>query len=260
MHGLFQSSGSFITSEERSLAFWLASRRQALPEGNGGYEYDVWLGNTRGVFGMGHRRLSRGDPRFWDWTIRELAIFDLPALVDEVRRLSGFDKVRPHLRARRRGPSSASGCVLTRAPASLAPPDRLHRPLARQRDGLCLALARYPARPRLKAQRLRRARAGRVCRPAHARLPVHGARPDGVEDVAARVWCAPLPSSTAPSLAKASVDADPDDSLLARAFPSRRARLHPDHDVRIRLRPAIRLRACLHLSSWPSLRARLTRV
>jgi hypothetical protein len=55
LHGLFQSSGSFVTSEERSLAFWLARQ--------GGYS--VYLGNTRGVFDMGHRNLSRGDPRFW---------------------------------------------------------------------------------------------------------------------------------------------------------------------------------------------------
>jgi lysosomal acid lipase/cholesteryl ester hydrolase len=93
MHGLFQSSGSFITSEERSLAFWLASRRQQDPAGQGGFEYEVWLGNTRGVFGMGHKRFGRGDPRFWDWTIRELAMYDMPALVEEVRRVTGWEKV-----------------------------------------------------------------------------------------------------------------------------------------------------------------------
>lgn len=55
MHGLFQSSGSFVTSEERSLAFWLARQ--------GGYQ--VFLGNNRGVFDMGHRKFKRSDPRFW---------------------------------------------------------------------------------------------------------------------------------------------------------------------------------------------------
>ena len=55
LHGLFQSSGSFVTSEDRSLAFWLAK--------NGGYQ--VYLGNTRGVFDMGHRNFKRNDPRFW---------------------------------------------------------------------------------------------------------------------------------------------------------------------------------------------------
>lgn len=83
MHGLFQSSGSFVTSEERSLAFWLAR--------HGGYQ--VYLGNARGVFDMGHKRLSRSDPRFWDYNIRELAIYDLPALVDHVRRETGYGKI-----------------------------------------------------------------------------------------------------------------------------------------------------------------------
>lgn len=82
LHGLFQSSGSFITSEERSLAFWLSERG-----------YQVFLGNNRAVFGMGHRYLSRKDPRFWDWTIRELAMYDLPALVDWVCLATGYEKI-----------------------------------------------------------------------------------------------------------------------------------------------------------------------
>lgn len=52
-HGLFQSSGSFVTSEERSLAFWLAE--------HGGYQ--VYLSNGRAVFDMGHTSLKRSDPR-----------------------------------------------------------------------------------------------------------------------------------------------------------------------------------------------------
>lgn len=83
LHGLFQSSGSFITSEERSLAFWLAK--------HGGYQ--VYLGNTRAVYGMGHRNFSTSDPRFWDWTIRELAMYDLPALVNHVCAETGYSKI-----------------------------------------------------------------------------------------------------------------------------------------------------------------------
>ncbi|GJJ07797.1 hypothetical protein Clacol_002002 [Clathrus columnatus] len=83
LHGLFQSSGSFITSEERSLAFWLSEQ--------GGYQ--VFLGNTRAVFNMGHRTLSRSDPRFWNWTIKDLAAYDFPALVDYVRDATGYNKI-----------------------------------------------------------------------------------------------------------------------------------------------------------------------
>lgn len=45
---------------------------------------------------MGHKNFSRSDPRFWDWTIRELAIYDLPALVDYVRDATGYEKVCCH--------------------------------------------------------------------------------------------------------------------------------------------------------------------
>ncbi|TKY86984.1 hypothetical protein EX895_003661 [Sporisorium graminicola] len=83
MHGLFQSSGSFVTSEERSLAFWLAR--------HGGYQ--VFLGNNRGVFDMGHRTYSRSDPRFWDYNIRELAIYDLPAMIDYICKDTGYDRI-----------------------------------------------------------------------------------------------------------------------------------------------------------------------
>ncbi|GAA5985313.1 hypothetical protein JCM11641_005390 [Rhodosporidiobolus odoratus] len=82
-HGLFQSCGSFITSEERSLAFWLAEHG----------DYQVYLGNARGVFDMGHAWLKRSDPRFWDYNIKELALYDLPAMVDHVRQDTGYDKI-----------------------------------------------------------------------------------------------------------------------------------------------------------------------
>ncbi|SAM86299.1 related to YEH1-steryl ester hydrolase [Ustilago bromivora] len=83
MHGLFQSSGSFVTSEERSLPFWLAR--------HGGYQ--VFLGNNRGVFDMGHRTYKRSDPRFWDYNIRELAIYDLPAMIDYICKETGYDRI-----------------------------------------------------------------------------------------------------------------------------------------------------------------------
>lgn len=83
MHGLFQSSGSFVTSEERSLPFWLAR--------HGGYQ--VFLGNNRGVFDMGHRNYKRSDPRFWDYNIRELAIYDLPATIDWICKETGYDRI-----------------------------------------------------------------------------------------------------------------------------------------------------------------------
>ena len=82
LHGLFQSSGSFITSEERSLSFWLSNKG-----------YQVYLGNTRGVFNMGHQFIKKNDPKFWNYNINNLALQDLPALINHVKFDSGFDKV-----------------------------------------------------------------------------------------------------------------------------------------------------------------------
>lgn len=82
MHGLFQSSGSFITSEDRSMAFWFAAQG-----------YQVYLGNNRAAYDMGHRLYSRYSPEFWDYNIRDLALYDLPAMVDYVRRSTGYAKI-----------------------------------------------------------------------------------------------------------------------------------------------------------------------
>jgi lysosomal acid lipase/cholesteryl ester hydrolase len=123
--GLFQCSGAFITSEERSIAFWLSehgcvcglvkctfsNNTNILDIPTRGYQ--VFLGNTRAIFGMGHTVFSRSDPRFWgmniqcpatyftdciyhhieDWTIRDLAMYDLPALVNHVCHVTGYSKV-----------------------------------------------------------------------------------------------------------------------------------------------------------------------
>jgi hypothetical protein len=39
---------------------------------------------------MGHTSLSRSDPRFWDYNIRELALYDLPAIIEHVKKDSMF--------------------------------------------------------------------------------------------------------------------------------------------------------------------------
>ena len=62
LHGPFQSSGSFITSEEHSLAFWLSE-----------CSYQVILGNTCAVF-MGHKHFSCSDPCFWGKTTSFLCL------------------------------------------------------------------------------------------------------------------------------------------------------------------------------------------
>lgn len=71
-----------MLNEERSLAFVL------IDEG-----YDVWVGNNRSTAGLGHTSLSYKDPEYWNWGLKELGIYDFPALIDHVRLYSGFPKV-----------------------------------------------------------------------------------------------------------------------------------------------------------------------
>jgi len=80
-HGLFQSSGIFLSNEKDSLAFVLA---------DGGY--DVWLGNNRGVFPK-HVSLKTSDAKYWDWTLDELGTYDFPAIVQYVCQQTKNQKV-----------------------------------------------------------------------------------------------------------------------------------------------------------------------
>ncbi|PKK53558.1 hypothetical protein CI102_2040 [Trichoderma harzianum] len=82
MHGLLQSSGAYCCNDEQSLAFWLCKSG-----------YDVWLGNNRCGFKPQHVLLDYGDPRMWCWNIRQMGVFDLPALISRVLHETGFEKI-----------------------------------------------------------------------------------------------------------------------------------------------------------------------
>ncbi|KAL6694682.1 Alpha/Beta hydrolase protein [Trichoderma pleuroticola] len=82
MHGLLQSSGAYCCNDDQSLAFWLCKSG-----------YDVWLGNNRCGFKPQHVLLDYGDPRMWCWNIRQMGVFDLPALISRVLHETGFEKI-----------------------------------------------------------------------------------------------------------------------------------------------------------------------
>jgi len=42
---------------------------------------------------MGHREFKRNDPMFWDWTIEDLALYDLPAMIEHVCKATGYDRI-----------------------------------------------------------------------------------------------------------------------------------------------------------------------
>ncbi|KAI1849221.1 hypothetical protein JX265_008632 [Neoarthrinium moseri] len=82
MHGLLQSSGAYCVNDDDSLAFYLCKSG-----------YDVWLGNNRCGFNPKHVLLEYSDPRMWCWNIRQMGVFDLPALTSRVLFETGFEKI-----------------------------------------------------------------------------------------------------------------------------------------------------------------------
>lgn len=82
MHGLLQSSGAYCVNDDDSLAFYLCKSG-----------YDVWLGNNRCGFNPKHVLLEYTDPRMWCWNIRQMGVFDLPALTSRVLYETGFEKI-----------------------------------------------------------------------------------------------------------------------------------------------------------------------
>ncbi|CAJ2501678.1 Uu.00g045310.m01.CDS01 [Anthostomella pinea] len=82
MHGLLQSAGAYCVNDDDSLAFYLCKSG-----------YDVWLGNNRCGFRPKHVLLDYTDPRMWAWNIRQMGVFDLPALTSRVLFETGFEKI-----------------------------------------------------------------------------------------------------------------------------------------------------------------------
>ncbi|XP_066145567.1 uncharacterized protein [Euwallacea fornicatus] len=69
-HGLVATCNNFLALKKDSLAFvlWEAG-------------YDVWLGNYRGTFpSEQHLNLTSRDPKFWETSMDDVALLDLPAM------------------------------------------------------------------------------------------------------------------------------------------------------------------------------------
>lgn len=73
-HGFLMSSEIWAcnTEEYRNLPLLLAN-----------LGYDVWMGNARGnKYSQTHQRLGANDVNFWNFSLNELAMYDLPDTVD----------------------------------------------------------------------------------------------------------------------------------------------------------------------------------
>ncbi|NXS89565.1 LIPM Lipase, partial [Erpornis zantholeuca] len=73
VHGFCLDGGDWVDNfPESSLAFILADAG-----------YDVWIGNNRGnSWSRRHISLSTASEEFWDFSFHEMAMYDLPAMVD----------------------------------------------------------------------------------------------------------------------------------------------------------------------------------
>ncbi|NXO19196.1 LIPM Lipase, partial [Oriolus oriolus] len=73
VHGFCLDGGDWVDNfPDSSLAFVLADAG-----------YDVWIGNNRGnSWSRRHLNLSTASEEFWDFSFHEMAMYDLPAMVD----------------------------------------------------------------------------------------------------------------------------------------------------------------------------------
>jgi len=83
-HGLLCSSAAWIVDiPEKNLPYILADQG-----------YDVWLGNVRGtLFGRKHVTLSAKDSKFWTYSFDEMAKYDIPAVIDKMLNVTGFEQI-----------------------------------------------------------------------------------------------------------------------------------------------------------------------
>ncbi|XP_046430772.1 lipase 3-like isoform X1 [Neodiprion fabricii] len=81
-HGVLSSSADWvIMGPSRSLGYILSD-----------VGYDVWLGNSRGnTYSKAHAKISPSDSKFWEFSWHEMGVYDMPAVIDHVLKVTKMD-------------------------------------------------------------------------------------------------------------------------------------------------------------------------
>ncbi|XP_017777242.1 PREDICTED: lipase member K-like [Nicrophorus vespilloides] len=79
LHGTLSSSEMWVNIGNKSLAFKLADRG-----------YDVWIGDARGNFNsLGHIKHDIDSNEYWNYTLDDLAYYDMPAVLNYISNETG---------------------------------------------------------------------------------------------------------------------------------------------------------------------------
>ncbi|CAL8080467.1 unnamed protein product [Orchesella dallaii] len=84
-HGMFGTSDNYLIQYgDKNLAFKLADAG-----------FDVWLANARGTtYSQRHETLdSKNDVDYWDFSWHEMGVYDLPAVLDKIKEVTGNDRI-----------------------------------------------------------------------------------------------------------------------------------------------------------------------
>lgn len=83
-HGFLSSSAEWVLmGPGKCLGFVLADQG-----------YDVWLGNVRGsTYSKSHTHLEIDSKEFWDFSWHEMALNDIPKMIDHILETTGQDKL-----------------------------------------------------------------------------------------------------------------------------------------------------------------------